>query len=165
MAVLTISWRTAVAVSLMAQPLHFAWGRGDAGWDLTPVGASQSATSLVSEVGRIIPSIIGYCVPVGSGDPLPDDIIVPTGRYRASESPTNLLHVRCDFDYGDAVTESIREAGLFMGTVVADGVAPGQRYFEPGEITEQGMLLAIERFPRIIRSSQVREIFEYVLEL
>jgi hypothetical protein len=160
MAVLTVSGRTAMAVAIMAQPLHFAWGRGDPAWDTVPVGASAEATALVHELGRVAPATVGYCVPNDAGS-----IYVPTGRYAPSLVPTNYLHLRYDFDYLDAVGETVREAALVMSTRLRPGLPSGQRYFLPNHLASPGILLAIERFPGFIRTAQVRQIFEYVLEL
>jgi hypothetical protein len=160
MAVLTLSGRTAMAVAIQAQPLHFAWGRGDPDWDITPVGVQPSAVALIDELGRIAPAVTGYCVPDSAGA-----IIAPTGRYTSAVSPTNYLHLRFDFDYSDAPTEHIREAGLFMGSVIANGLPDGTRYFTPAMVAAPGILLAVERFPAITRTVLARQVFEYVLEL
>lgn len=161
MAVLTISGRTAMAVAIRAQPLHFAWGRGDPAWDTAPVGVLTSETALVAELGRVAPAVVGYCVPA----PDVGVIVVPTGNYQPSVTPTNCLHLRFDFDYDDADGESIREAALFMGSVMRTGLPNGQRYFTPDMVANRGIMLAAERFPAIIRTAASRQVFEYVLEL
>ncbi|WP_020503760.1 hypothetical protein [Lamprocystis purpurea] len=160
MAVLTFSGRTALAVAIKEQPLHFAWGRGDPAWDLTPVGVAPTATALIDEIGRVLPAVVGYCVPDAAGS-----ILVPTGQYAPSALPTNYLHLRFDFNYADAAGNTVREAGLFMGSVMVTGLPAGQRYFPPDAVAAPGILLAVERFPGIVRTAQVRQLFDFVLEL
>lgn len=160
MAVLTTSGRTAVAVAIAARPLHLAWGNGDPAWDAELIPESLEATALTSELGRVVAAVIGYAVP----DPL-GPIEVPTGFYRLSETPTNHLLLRCDYGYPDAADQVIRETGLFMDSVIADDLPPGQRYFTPAEVVDPGILVAIEHFPPVIRTPLNREQFEFVLTL
>lgn len=160
MAILTTSGRTAMAIAIAAQPLHLAWGSGDAAWDTTPVPEPIGATALVQEVGRRTASLIQFCAPDIAGD-----LIVPTGRYAISASPTQHLYLRFNFDFTDASASLIREAGVFLGTILQSGLPEGQRYFAPTDIANPGTLLALERFPKITRSSSVRQSFEFVLTL
>lgn len=160
MAVLTTTGRTAVAVAIAARPLHLAWGGGDPSWDENMMPESLESTTLTHELGRVMAVVIGYAVP----DPL-GPIEVPTGFYRLSETPTNHLLLRCDFGFSDAADHVIRETGLFMDSVIAADLPPGQRYFTPDEVVDPGTLVAIEHFPPIIRSSLSREQFEFVLTL
>ena len=92
-------------------------------------------------------------------------IIVPTGRYQPAVTPTHYLHLRFDFDYADAAGETVREAALFMGSILRGGLPAGQRYFPPADVLNPGIMLAVERFPGIARTNVVRQVFEYVLEL
>lgn len=160
MAILTTSGRTALAAAAVAQPLHLAWGTGSASWDATPVAEPVTATALVAEVGRRASTFVGYCTPSTTGD-----IIVPTGRFASSDTPTNNIYLRFNFDFSDAPTATIREAAVFMGTTTVSGLPAGQKYFLPAQIQSQGILLAIERFPKIVRSATVRQSFEFVLTI
>lgn len=160
MAILTTSGRTAMAIAIAAQPLHLAWGSGDAAWDATPVPEPVGATALVQEIGRRTASLIQYCTPDAQGE-----LVVPAGRYAISASPTQHLYLRFNFDFTDASASLIREAGVFLGTVLQSGLPEGQRYFAPADIASPGTLLALERFPKITRSASVRQSFEFVLTL
>ena len=83
MATLTHSGRAALAAALASQTLHFAWGTGDAAWDTTPVPEPIDATALVNEVGRRLVTQVQFVTEDPTGE-----IIVPTGRYAVSETPT-----------------------------------------------------------------------------
>ncbi len=160
MAILTISGRTAIAIALRSQAMHLAWGSGDPAWDAARVVESVQATALTAEVGRRQLDEAAYC----RADPT-GEIIVPSGRFRRSETPTNNLYVRAGFDFPDAAAATIREVAVFTGTAVKPGLPPGQRYFTPAEIDEPGTLLCIEHITTIIRSPAVRQSFEFVITI
>ena len=160
MAILTISGRTALAEALSNEILHLAWGTGNADWDDTPVLESIDDTALVNEVGRRSATLVNYCVPDEAGD-----IIVPTGRFQSQAEPSNNLYLRFNFDFSDASNSIIREAAIFSRTQVVSGLPGGQFYFTPDQIADPGILVALERFPAIIRSGAVRQSFEFVLTL
>lgn len=160
MAILTTSGRVALAMSVANEAIHLAWGSGNPAWDDTPVAESITETALVAEVGRRIATSVRYCTPDAEGE-----IIVPNGRFTESATPTNHLFLRFNFDFTDAPTASIREIGIFIGTVVNTGLPPGQLYFLPAELQSPGTLLALERIPKITRSAAVRQSFEFVLTI
>lgn len=160
MAILTNSGRTAIAEAVAGHPIHLAWGTGDAAWDSAPVAESIEASGLVQEVGRRVATFVGYCNPDENGD-----IIVPTGTYTTSQTPTNNLYLVFNFDFTDASDKTIREAAVFMNTVTQSGLPAGQKYFTPSQITSNGTMLALERFQKIVRSPTVRQSFEFVLTL
>lgn len=160
MAILTTSGRTALAIAVANEPIHLAWGSGDPGWDETPVAENIIDTALIAEVGRRAATQIAYCLPAVEGE-----IIVPNGRFTHSVTPTNHLFLRFNFDFNDAALASIREIGIFMGTVLVGGLPLGQTYFLPADISTPGILLALERIPKITRSAAVRQSFEFVLTI
>lgn len=160
MAILTTSGRTALAIAVANESIHLAWGAGDPDWDTTPEAESIAATALVSEVGRRVATQVTYCTPDAEGE-----IIVPNGRFTVSGTPTNNLFLRFNFDFTDAPLASIREIGIFMGTTLVGGLPPGQTYFLPADLATPGILLALERIPKIIRSAAVRQAFEFVLTI
>lgn len=158
MAILTNSGRVAVAESVMSRPLHLAWGSGDPDWDDTPEPELITDDDLVNEVGRRLVSTALYCTPHPDGE-----IVVPTGRFTASPTPTKNIYLRFNFDFFDAPTASIREVAVFVGTQTDPALPPGQMYFEPGQIVSPGTLLVIERTPKFDRSASVRQSFEFVV--
>ena len=163
MAILTQSGRAALAISVAAQPLHLGWGTGDPVWDTTPEAEPVAATALVAEVGRRgLPQLL-YVAPNVAGA-----ISLPSGRWAVSEVPTNHLYMRFAFDYADGATATIRELGVFVGTAIKASVlsaTPGKVYFPPADIQTPGTLLALQRIPKIIRSGDTRQAFEFVLTL
>jgi hypothetical protein len=161
MAILTNSGRAALAAAVKAQSLHLALGSGDPAWDAGDRPPEDAAaTTLLAEVGRRTVDEAAYVVADAAGT-----IIAPTGRYTLSAAPTNHLFIRVAFDMADAATATIREQGLFVGTVAAEGLPPGLRYFEPGQIADPGILLLLQRSVPIIRQPTTRETFEFVLTL
>jgi hypothetical protein len=159
MAVLTKSGRTALAVSLKARPIHLAWGLGNGEWTVAPNEDIQ-ASSLMNEVGRRIVDEVVFCE--GDEEGL---LVTPTGRFTATEEPTNQLYFHCTFDFEDASTETIRELVIFIGTEVSDVCPPGQRYFAPSEIVDPGILLVYENTVPLIRTAATREAFSFVVTL
>jgi hypothetical protein len=159
MAVLTKSGRTALAESLKAQPIYLAWGAGDMEWLLAPEENIQ-ASSLIWEVGRRIVDEVTFCE--GDENGL---LVAPTGRFSATEYPTNQLYIHCTFDFEDAETAIIREFGIFIGTEISEASPPGQRYFVPPELANPGILLAYENTVPLIRTAATREAFSFVVTL
>lgn len=160
MAVLVTTGRVAVAESLSVRPIHLAWGTGDPQWDTIPVAESLNATALTHELGRVEASVIGFAIPDEAGE-----IEVPTGRFTASNTPTNHLYLRFDFGFSDAADQIIREAGVFIDSTIVEGLPAGQRYFIPDEIVGFGKLVALEHFTGVVRSPLVRQQFEMVLTI
>lgn len=158
MAILTNSGRVAMAESVKARPIHLAWGSGSAAWDTTPVPESTNDSALVAEVGRRLITVSRYCTPDVDGE-----IIVPTGRFTESVTPTRHLYLKFNFDFTDAPTATIREVAVFIGTVTNPALPGGQMYFVPADIVSPGTLLVIERTPKFDRSPSVRQAFEFVV--
>jgi hypothetical protein len=149
-----------MAMAIKAHPLHLAWGNGDPAWDEAPIKESLSAVALTQEVGRVAVAATGYAIPDPEGL-----IDVPTGLFTLTEEPTNHLYLRADFGFTDAADQVIREAGLFIDSVVVAGRPAGRRYFEPDDIADPGVLVALEHFAPIPRSPLKREQFEFVLTI
>lgn len=171
MAILTASGRTAIAQSIAAQPIHFAWGTGAASWATSTPQEGINANQLTNEVGRRVATSVQYVVPDSEGD-----VIVPvfndaagnsvTKRFKLSADPTPHLYMRFNFDFSDASSSTIHELAIFVGTVVADGLPAGQRYFTPSQLTDPGTMLALEHLTEvIIRSPNSRQSFEFVLTI
>lgn len=157
MPILTNSGRVAIAEALKLRPLHVAWGEGDGTW-VTPPAENSEATALQAEVGRRVASEVAFVVPDEDGD-----IVVTTGTFSRSVTPTNHLLVVVNFAFADASSSVIREVALFAGTVVDAGLPPGQEYFLPANITAPGRLVHLENIAPIFRSPAIRESFQVVL--
>lgn len=175
LATLTHQGRAAIAKAISEQPLHLAWGSGDAAWDAAgaELPSLVDATALINEVGRRTPATIGFVEPDESGG-----IVIPVSagaegavqeaRYRlvTNGQPTPFLYVLTNYNYADASNVVIREMGLFMDTEFVPGLPEGQRYFTPAEIANPGLLLAAQIIlPPINRSPSVRQTVEFVLPI
>ena len=158
MAILTNSGRIAMAMSVKAQPIHLGWGSGNATWDTTPQPESIDSAALLNEIGRRKAAYVAYCAQDDAGA-----IVVPTGKFAESATPTKHLYMRFAFDFTDAPTSTIRELAVFVGTQVQAGLPSGQMYFAPSEVTDQGTLLVIEHIQKFERSASVRQTFEFVV--
>lgn len=157
MPILTKSGRVVIAESVGARPLHLAWGTGDGAW-VTPPSEDVNATELQDEVARRTASEITFVVPDVAGD-----IVLPTGTFSRSVTPTNHLYVRTSFDFADAASTVIREIGIFSNTETDPGLPAGQKYFTPAEVVSPGRLLHLENLAPIYRSPAIRESFEVVI--
>lgn len=157
MPILTKSGRVVIAESVAARSLYLAWGRGDGAW-LTAPDEGSLATSLMAEVGRRVATEVTYAVPDVAGD-----IVLPTGRFTRSSSPTNHLFVNVVYDFADASSEVIREIGLFSGPTMVGGLPGGQQYFVPANYATPGRLLHLENLAPIYRSPSIRPSFEIVI--
>lgn len=142
----------------MGRSIHLAWGSGDASWDATPVPDSTTETALVAEVGRRLITSAQYCVADANGS-----IQVPTGNFSPSVTPTNSIYLRFNFDFVDSSSATIRELGVFVGSMTNPGLPSGQMYFMPSDIVSPGRLLVAERIPAFTRSPNVRQAFEFVV--
>lgn len=172
LATITTTGRSAYQKSLMARPLHLAWGTGDPAWDTDPAlkPSLVQATRLVAEAGRRVITKKAFVVPDPDGD-----IILPSGlspegqvqesRYRVVNFPTPSLYVHAAFDFGDAANLTIREKGIFCDTEVDPALPPGQRYFTPGQLVSSGELVVAEIVTPFQRSPSVRQFEEFVITL
>ncbi|MDR0772776.1 MAG: hypothetical protein LBE46_00320 [Wolbachia pipientis] len=117
-----------------------------------------TSTKLLKEVGRRVVDEILFCVGDEDGE-----LITPTGRFKLSNVPTNNLYLKVTFDFTDAANQVIRELGVMVGTRVKEELPPGQRYFEPQDIVDFGILLVLEYTVPLIRTFATRETFSFVV--
>lgn len=158
MAVLTKSGRSAIATSIKNQKIHLAWGEGLEFWDTNMEPEDILATSLIREVGRRRADEVLFVVGEDDGP-----LVTPTGRFSSVDYPTNNLFMRFTFDFDNAANKTIRELGVFIGTVMNPDLPAGQRYFELNDIVDPGILLVIERTVPLIRTAATRESFSFVV--
>lgn len=125
-----------------------------------PTEATSSA-ALANEVGRRIATQVDFCTPNNASG----SIVVPTGRFDVSSTPTNNLYMRFVYDFADAAGEVIREQAVYIDTVTDVNLPSGQTYFDATDVTTQGTLLVIQHSPAITRLSSTRETFEFVITL
>lgn len=160
MAILTNSGRAAAAAAVKAQPIHMAWGTGLPAWDDAFVPEDVTATALVDEIGRRRVTQVQFCLPDAQGE-----LVVPTGRFSVSATPTKYLYMRFSFDFTDAPANTIREVAVFLNTTAKASVPAGKDYLVPADIESPGILLALEHLTtKLVRSSAVRQQFEFVIQ-
>ena len=157
MPILTKSGRVVIAESIQPRPVHIAWGTGDGEWT-TPPAEDVDATELLNEVGRRTADLVQFVTPDEDGV-----IVLPTGNYSVSATPTNHLYIKTKFTFTDASSSVIREVSAFVGTQPIAGLPAGQRYFTPSQIADPGRMLHLENIQPIFRSPAIEETFEIVV--
>ncbi|CAN2105604.1 Uncharacterized protein WWILAPA82_04900 [Wolbachia pipientis] len=117
-----------------------------------------NSIKLLNELGRRTADEVLFCTGDENGE-----LITPSGRFRPSNVPTNNLYLKFTFDFTDAANQVIRELGVMVGTKVKEKAPPGQRYFEPQDIENPGILLVLEHTVPLIRTAATRETFSFVV--
>lgn len=172
-ATVTNTGRAALVKAVAARPLMLAWGTGELAWDEdgATLPSLVNATRLTNEIGRRLPSYVGFALPDENGEIVVSKGVMPDGtvlkaRYRRVEEPTPYLYVRVDYDFEEGGMSTIREIGMFMDSVTVEDLPPGQRYFLPHEIQDPGLLLAAQIFkPAFQRSPAIQQGINFVLPL
>jgi hypothetical protein len=162
MAILTTTGRIAFQSAMSVRSMHLAWGTGDVSWGGSPPAESTESVALVAEVGRRAPLQIAFVEPDAEGA-----VELPGGeKYSIVEEATRYLMLDFHFAFLDAATDTIREIGIFVDTVTAEGISPSKPYLLPEEVEDPGILLVTENLDLpIVRSEAVRERFTYILSL
>ncbi|WP_264685724.1 MULTISPECIES: hypothetical protein [unclassified Wolbachia] len=119
---------------------------------------SITSQKLFNELGRRTADEVLFCTGDENGE-----LITPSGRFRPSNVPTNNLFLKFTFDFTDAANQVIRELGVMVGTRVKEGLPIGQRYFEPKDVENPGILLVLEHTVPLIRTAATRETFSFVV--
>lgn len=117
-----------------------------------------TSQKLFNELGRRTADEVLFCTGDENGE-----LLTPTGRFNPSNVPTNNLYLKFNFDFNDAANQVIRELGVMVGTKVVEKLPPGQRYFEPQDIENPGILLVLEHTVPLIRTAATRETFSFVV--
>ncbi|MFT4927520.1 MAG: hypothetical protein ACI8WB_003631 [Phenylobacterium sp.] len=157
MAILTNSGRSELVRAIYQQPVFMAWGRADGAW-VTPPAESLDSSGLQDAIGYRQATQVRYCVPDEAGQ-----IEVSSGKFSLSDEPTRHLYLQFRYDFIDAVGETIREIGVYLGTAVQAGLPAGQVYFTTAEVDDSGKLLLLENYRPLLRDDSVRESFDFVV--
>lgn len=157
MAILTNSGRSELVKAIHQQPIFMAWGRADGLWSEPPAEA-LAATELQDVIGFRKATQVSFCEPDNDGA-----IEVSSGKFSLTATPTRHLYLQFRYDFADALGETIREIGVFLGTQVADELPAGQVYFPTVQVNDSGKLLLLENYRPLVRDEGVRESFDFVV--
>lgn len=139
-AIITYSGRIALAKYIMSLPLHLAIGEGDDKWGDIPEAPDYEATGLIKEIGR---KALTRAFFVNKDDD--GEIDLPGGRrYSYSEKPTRQIYMNFVFNYGEGISDKIREIGVFADTKFKNGLPKTQTFFTPDQIIDPGILITLE---------------------
>lgn len=161
MAILVESGRAAVAAAIKNQDIFLGWGSGLPGWDANPPAEDIKKVSLENPLGYRELTAAQFVVDSKASNP---SIVVPQGQFDPSPNqvPTKYLYLKFAFGQNDAAQGTIRELGIFVGTKVS---GPGtQGYYLPSEVSSVGTLLVLEYIDQLVRSSSIRQQFEFVIQ-
>ncbi|WP_341819703.1 hypothetical protein [Wolbachia endosymbiont (group A) of Brachyopa scutellaris] len=117
-----------------------------------------TSEKLLNELGRRTADEVLFCTGDENGE-----LLTPTGRFNPSNVPTNNLYLKFTFDFTDAANQVIRELGVMVGNKIKEGLPEGQRYFEPKDVENPGILLVLEHTVPLIRTSATRETFSFIV--
>lgn len=151
--------RTFMAEAIKEKPIFLAWGRGDGAWT-EPPPEERGRNTLLDPVGFRQVARRQFVVPDPDGE-----IVLSSGKWTISAEPTNHLYVEFRYDFEDGQGEKIREAMVYIGTVVKEGLPPGQKYFGMDEIDSLGRAALLQNFGPRERSVGTRSTYEYVISL
>jgi hypothetical protein len=164
-----------MAKAIKEQPLFLALGRGSSAWgDGVPPLENIEATKLVDEIGRraltrslyVIPDADGEIeVPVSAVQDGQGNYNVESERYSASNTPTRHIYLEFALDYADAADETLREIGVYVGSVLKPNLPAGQRYFHKSDFSDEGLLFEIEHKRPYIREVNRRTTFAWVISI
>ena len=174
MGLITESGRAAMARAIKEQTMFLVLGRGESSWDSDMPADDGKATELVSEIGRKALTRSIYVTPNVEGDiEVPTSITedgnggygVTTVKYSQSASPTRYIYVEFRLDFTDAVNQTIRELGLYVGSVLKDDLPSGQTWFTADNFDDEGLLFEIENRVPYIRTVNQRPVFSWVIAI
>lgn len=175
MGTITEIGRAAMAKAIKEQPIFLALGRGKSAWgNGVPPLESIEATALLDEIGRraltrslyVTPDSDGEIeVPVSVAQDAQGNYNVESERYTASSVPTRHIYLEFALDYVDAADETIREIGVYVGSILKSGLPSGQMYFKKSDFSDEGLLFEIEHKRPYIREVNRRTTFAWVISI
>ncbi|ELT47222.1 hypothetical protein [Brucella intermedia] len=170
MAVFTQGGRVALAKALLDMTFFLAVGQGDPAWDGVPPPSTpeeQAALDAAMSVLTGLEDVVGvtrtrdkYFV---APDPAGPILMADGARYSQSAEATQFVYVRFQLDLADADGTTLREAGIYIDTVLDGAVPGGQTYIPLAQVTSLGTLIEIDRFAPIIRDGSIGQTFSFIL--
>lgn len=156
--ILTKAFRIDTATWIKNQEIFLAWGTGLNTWGTTPPVGSVDDVALVTEIGRKKVLQKQFVV----ADPTNGNIVLKSGtKWTVTTNPTNHILYSVTFDPSEASNATIREWGLFKGTVVKPGLPSGQLYFTPAQLNNIGRPIILVR-DVFVRQPLVHEVIQFV---
>lgn len=157
-AVLVNDGRVLLAEAIKNRPSFLGLGTGEAAWSDDPPPPPASLLELVTPVGYKAAKQVSYVTPDEAGE-----IVLPTGKYNYSETPTNYLYYKFDLDYADGGTSDLREWHVYVDAATVVDLPVAQTWFTPEQMQVRGRLLLAERRKPMPFDSTVRAVFEFVV--
>lgn len=121
---------------------------GDPDWDAAwaepnPPSPDLGATGILSLVGYVRPTIVGFVIADPEGAIITDD----GARYSTSETRTRYLRIRISLPAGAFTGATIREVAIFASPTFAAGLSAGKTVLDPGDVEAPGDLLHLSWLP------------------
>lgn len=163
--------RIAFAQYLMQAPLFVAVGSGDPAWDSLPAPTPEEEILQLAALSQ--ESALENCIGVTrvrarsfmKADPNGDIILNDGSAWSVSSTPTNTIRLEGRLDIADATDETVREAGVYLGTEISEDVPAGQMFIPLADIANLGTLIHLHRFPPIVRDGTISQALNPYLEL
>ena len=159
--ILTTSGRGALAKAVLDQSIHLGLGSGLDTWDASnPTPPPLTATELTTPLGYRVARVKRFVQEEADGE-----LTIEGRRYgfAGTDEITNLLYLRFDQEPNDLTTGFIREQGIFLGGAQAAGLAAGQEWFTPAQMTSLGTLYLLIRTAAQPNDAATRVSHEFVL--
>ncbi|ABS14213.1 hypothetical protein I6H96_02405 [Brucella anthropi] len=170
MAVFTQGGRVALAKALLDMTFFLAIGQGDPAWDSVPPPATPEEQAALDAAMSVLVGLDEFVGVTRTRDkyfvaPDPDGAILMAdgARYSQSSEATQFVYVRFQLDLADASGTTLREAGIYINTVLDSAVPGGQTYIPASQITQLGSMIEVDRFAPIIRDGSIGQTFSFIL--
>lgn len=161
--ILTTNYKHHLAQHIIDSELMLAWGTGDENWQDDDFStANQSAeTALSAELGRRVLVIKTFALPDAGGE-----IQLPNGSYTATTEPSDIVYLKCLFEYDDEPTAVIREYGVFMNSKTNASLPVGQQYFSAADVVDAGLMISYSRLRTpLYRTADTRQAIEIIIPI
>ena len=158
--------RAALAQAMAAKPITLAIGRGDGVWSDMPPPLNGTETALQDPFAMVRASGVLYCDPVADTSGLSAGELEAMGAepdvngyfkdknnavWQIVDGPTMYLYCMFILSQTAAHGEVMREFAVYIDTVFAAEVPPGQLYNDWGQLVSPGTPLLMANEPANLR--------------
>lgn len=172
MTVFTQDGRVVLAEALYNMTFFLALGEGLPAWDAIPrptTPEEQAAQDAAWSVLKKPETPVGvtrtrdkfFVTP----DPSGEIMMADGATFAQSATSTTFLFLRFQLDLNEASTNTLREAGILVGTKFAGSVLPSQMYVPVSDVTDMGRMVEADRFSPIVRDGTIGQTFTFVLTM